>query len=216
MALPKTNGRKRPETTTHDIDIRTYQACLANAPRWMTIGLEHLQAAEVLWREIIPVLAATMASPESEWQRLGLFRPFLMLCGLGLENLLKALLVQREFKRNNGSAEVGDPAVLPRNLDGHNLVSLAERAGFMCADSERALLTRLSECIQWSGRYPVPKKAGPFPQWAVGTSEMADVEALATRVQDHYRRVGFPRQKPPTDLVKVFGPSLSSRPVKGR
>jgi hypothetical protein len=181
----------------------------------MTSGMEHLQAAEVLWREITPVLAATISSPESLWRRLGLFRPFLMLCGLGLENLFKALLVQREFKRNTGNAADGDPVVLPRNLDGHNLVTLAKEAGFLCTDPERALLIRLSECVAWSGRYPVPKKAGPFPKWVVATSEMADVEALATRVQEHYRQVGFPPQKPSADLVELFRSSLASRAITG-
>lgn len=66
-----------------------------------------------------------------------------MLCGLALEVILKAVLVNR-----------GDTF----SMNKHQLNPLADRVGFKRTKTERQLFDYYSDCITWSGRYPTPKE----------------------------------------------------------
>lgn len=70
---------------------------------------------------------------------------FCMTCGLSLELLYKAILV--ENKSFNPKQDVH-----------HGLANLARKAGLKLAADDEALLEILSEYISWDGKYPVPKK----------------------------------------------------------
>jgi len=65
-----------------------------------------------------------------------------MLCGISLELLYKAIAVA---KRQN-------------ILTNHRLVELSEYVGIEPDAREKGLLEILTEAIQWSGRYPIPKE----------------------------------------------------------
>lgn len=66
---------------------------------------------------------------------------YVMLCGLSLELLYKAIIVAKGMKLNT------------RN---HNLIEYASSANVPIAGKE-GLLNILSHYITWAGRYPVPK-----------------------------------------------------------
>ncbi|MCI5121871.1 MAG: HEPN domain-containing protein [Candidatus Electrothrix sp. AUS4] len=65
-----------------------------------------------------------------------------MLCGMALEALLKAIIVESKNE--------------PRQT--HNLKQLAQDADISYSKEDQKLLLILSEAVIWDGRYPVPKK----------------------------------------------------------
>jgi len=70
-------------------------------------------------------------------------RPYLLLCGLSLELLFKAIVVAKGEKPDTKS---------------HSLPELASKAGVQVTKKEEALLTILSKNVMWAGRYPVPSE----------------------------------------------------------
>lgn len=72
--------------------------------------------------------------------------PYLTLCGLSLEHLLKAIIV----------AKRGKPA------RSQNLGFLALSAGVHLTEIQKGQLDLLSEYVTWAGRYPLSKKREAF------------------------------------------------------
>ena len=70
-----------------------------------------------------------------------------MICGMSLELLFKAIIIQKEKVLNDKT---------------HNLITLSKEAEVQFSDKEKGLLEILSEAIIWYGRYPVPKKEEHF------------------------------------------------------
>ncbi|MBI5018115.1 MAG: hypothetical protein HZB55_21835 [Deltaproteobacteria bacterium] len=66
---------------------------------------------------------------------------YLMLCGLALELLYKAIIVAKGLRVDTN----------------HKLVDFAAQAGLDLSDKEQGLLEILSESVIWAGRYPVAK-----------------------------------------------------------
>lgn len=73
-------------------------------------------------------------------------RPYLMLCGLSLELLFKAIVVE----------EGGNP------MKHHDLRALASKANVKLTEKQKGQLDLLSEYITWAGRYPVSNKREAF------------------------------------------------------
>ena len=78
----------------------------------------------------------------------------LMLRGMAIECLLKALWVKRGHKL----VEDGKYTSVP-GAGAHDLVQLAGVLQLTMSDLEKDLLRRLSHFIEYGGRYPVPKNA---------------------------------------------------------
>lgn len=70
---------------------------------------------------------------------------------LAFENLLKGILVA-----SMEPANVTIGSRLPSALKGHNLSSLAKKAGLPLTTDEVSILDALTECILWKGRYMIP------------------------------------------------------------
>ncbi len=123
----------------------------ANAPEtWRSCADNLLTAAAVL-RERREGLDSSSASVPNAWR---LHPPELMLAGMAMECLFKAVWV----KRGNKLAEDG-LAVRVRGAGSHDLVQLAEVLQLTLSDLEKDVLRRLSYFISAGGRYPVPKDA---------------------------------------------------------
>jgi hypothetical protein len=69
-------------------------------------------------------------------------RPYLMLCGISLEVLFKAIVVAKGEKPNTKT---------------HDLRTLASNAGVAFTAKQQGQLDLLSQYIAWAGRYPVPR-----------------------------------------------------------
>jgi hypothetical protein len=76
----------------------------------------------------------------------------MMLWGLALENVLKAIIIGR------GGGDSASADRLPQHLDDHDVRRLLSRSGVVLSPAERKLVERLHEAVMWTGRYPIPKK----------------------------------------------------------
>lgn len=91
--------------------------------------------------------------------------PFMFLAGLGVECLLKAIRIlqfQSAGKPLTTKNKRGRLA-LARELKTHDLLSLAHAAGITLGPGEVTLLERLTDFVEWAGRYPVGVAADQTP-----------------------------------------------------
>jgi hypothetical protein len=122
-----------------------------NAPEtWKSCAGNLLTAAAVL-RERREGIDSSSVSVPNAWR---LHPPELMLAGMAMECLLKAVWV----KRGNKLAEDGLYVPVP-GAGSHDLVQLAGVLQLTLSDLEKDVLRRLSHFMKFAGRYPVPKDA---------------------------------------------------------
>jgi hypothetical protein len=88
-------------------------------------------------------------------------RPRLLLVGLAVENILKALYVSRKPALPSGKLD---------KLGTHNQENLAQWAGIQLSADELALLKALTKVVEWSGRYHISKTPDKTPKWQAGGS----------------------------------------------
>jgi len=80
--------------------------------------------------------------------------PELMLRGMAVENLMKAVWLKRGNQLVTSGSYLGVPGAAE-----HNLLQLADVLQLSLTPDERHLLKRLSHFIEYAGRYPIPKRA---------------------------------------------------------
>lgn len=131
---------------------------IVDSGRWFTRARGHVLAAE----EVEP-------SVRQFWQRFHeaesgatqfalatgptTHLPYFMLMGFAAENYLKGLLVAANPKLIRQKAFKGK-SDLVRALGGHDLLRVAGKAGIEMDADETMLLYRLTDNIEWFGRYP--------------------------------------------------------------
>ncbi len=76
-----------------------------------------------------------------------------LLYGLAVENILKGILLST----SQDAIDHGKLRKWPGG--GHDLVLLAAEAKITLSVTEEDILKRLSACVRWAGRYPIPKKS---------------------------------------------------------
>lgn len=103
---------------------------------------------------------------------------FLMLCGLSLELLMKAIFVAQRHE--------GPPK-------GHDLLKLYELAGLKVSGSERALLDVLTGAIKWLGKYPVPIEAADLGRYATQAFAVALIPSGAEGTFKNSGALDWPR-----------------------
>jgi len=122
---------------------------------WLEYGEELRDAAEILWSQEehslelnatlnanFEVLARNSASAVS--------KPYMLLAGFALENVLKGLLVAR-------SPEHITSGSLSNELSTHDIVRLAKKmAGLSLSRQEFEFCKSVSDAIPYWGRYPIP------------------------------------------------------------
>jgi hypothetical protein len=82
--------------------------------------------------------------------------PATLLFGLAIENILKAIIIDRDPQPVNDGKLRGWPAA-------HDLLRLADFAAIEFDDRQKDLVRRIGAFVEWAGRYPVPKKATKLP-----------------------------------------------------
>jgi hypothetical protein len=83
--------------------------------------------------------------------RINVLAPYFLLVAYAVENLFKGLLVHRHREELRNWLLTS----LPRYLNEHDLLKLAESVGFSTVVADQDLLTRLSRNSIWAARYPV-------------------------------------------------------------
>ena len=100
----------------------------------------------------------------------------MMLAGLALENLAKALVIRRE---GLGAASSGR---LPAYLEKHGIRVYLSRGKFKLSMEDRELVERLERFVMWAGRYPVPKNVQGYGEVHVGDSDIQRFRDLYARL----------------------------------
>ena len=94
----------------------------------------------------------------------------LMIYGLALECAFKGRILEIDPENiqfdliADGHGEIQGVSIREFGATDHNLERLGERAGIIKKDADadyREILRRLSDCVTWTARYPVPKKIKP-------------------------------------------------------
>ena len=128
------------------------QFALATDPRaWWLSARRLMQASELLWKAFDADLKAMRSGkPGHTLDNLETGLAWMLLTGLALENLAKAVLLKR-------NPSVARPGRLPKwPGDGHDLNRLFSHAVIGIGADEREMLERLTEFVRWRGRYPIP------------------------------------------------------------
>lgn len=117
-----------------------------NAPLWWYNKSANFHAsAGALWLSMDDSKSAYYVGQLSLGQgfrmSVAVFPVFMMLCGMSMELIYKAIRVAKEEK------------VHPH----HRLIELAHLAGVKFDDKTKAQLKDLTEYVIWEGKYPVPK-----------------------------------------------------------
>lgn len=168
------------------MDIHTAALALRAAITAKDDGVRHLAVTPIARRR------ADRVHPNP-----ALWRIYLLLAGLALENLAKSVIVGQH-------PELVTREGLSRDWPGtgHRLRELFRRAGINLSWEETRLVLGLQRYVEWGGRYPVPKQfRGGVPRTYYGVAfrwpdafspqrEPAVYEALFDRVAKHQRNAG--------------------------
>jgi hypothetical protein len=136
---------------------------------WMEKAVALKYSAEVLlartqesgdrsWKIEFGDSLAKFGSTMKESEMLG--GSYLVLAGMALENLFKAILVLQNPALVNGCK-----ACLKEEIRTHDLLRLSGKIRIDLSDAEfdaRAFLEKLATYVTWEGRYPVPLKADDY------------------------------------------------------
>jgi hypothetical protein len=157
---------------------------------WLGHARRLLRAADAVHQEFAHVYADPYAQRDAPDDDLFLCGPYLLLAGMAIENMLKAVLLQRrpELVRDGQLTKAGFGGG-----GGHNLSAMAREFSPALADRYADLLARLQAHVVWGGRYPVPLKAehfttqpragGPTNPRTFWTSDPAEIQSLAEELE---------------------------------
>jgi hypothetical protein len=100
----------------------------------------------------------------------------MMLAGLTLENLAKALVIRWEGLRSTS------PGRLPKHLKEHGVRNYLSRGEFQLSDEEQELVERFELFVRWAGRYPVPQHAQGYGKVLAKGSDIQKFRDLYARL----------------------------------
>lgn len=153
--------------------------------------LEHLGSIADTLRAAWIESHGNMARPPPR----GLHRVYLFFSALAIENLLKAVIVNKAQWPDSQIAQK-----IPDELNSHILLDLVTASGFVPTDNDVELLERITEFGIWIGRYPAPTKLHHTKPKKLRSgivnlaghmhgSDIRDVEDLVNRLIEELRGV---------------------------
>jgi hypothetical protein len=168
MASPEINSELNFETDAELEQRNRRQVFIRDAmpDNWQSLAVELRDAAEILWQQHEETLRVTVVQSEFEvlddLRVSGISRPYFLLAGFAIENLLKGMLVAVD-------ASLINTGRLAKRLDSHKLVMLAELLPNLTLDEdERRFCEVAQSAIPYWGRYPIPKEFnGVMPEVAL-------------------------------------------------
>jgi hypothetical protein len=130
---------------------------------------------------------ATEDELSKEVTDISLLTEYCLLMGYALENLLKGILMAEHPEYFKPDTKITD-------IRSHNLVSLCERCSLQITVDEEELLKKLTDHIEWVGKYPVPLElSGMYPRrkpdgtWD-GPGNKLNGQATKKMVESLYKR----------------------------
>jgi hypothetical protein len=162
-------AKRIPKNDTDKARVANFDT-KGNLPQpWWIVGQNLLASSDLLGRALVLDTPAALTEQDAQAFRMDarVRGATLMLRGCAVECLLKALYVAA----GNVLARDGD-YIRPPGVADHDLIRLAQAAGFLMSAAERSLLKLLSYWIK-QGRYPL------MANWAQRPSFSRDEKALA-------------------------------------
>lgn len=162
--------------------VNDFRATAKDPGPWRAKALELRNAADALWSSFVRELHPGGGGHLPEEARRDVICRYMervyvshFLYGFSLECALKYRLVKANPEsvalktRHEGGLEMVSIGTVQLGKDGHNLVKLAKAVDNLAGSAQRLcdssvhgeILDYLSECIQWQGRYPVPRRVEP-------------------------------------------------------
>ena len=109
-----------------------------------------------------------------------------MLLGMALECILKGMYIKRYRVWEDPTKEhalVKDGAYFGvKDAGDHELLQLADAAGVTVSQSERKILTRLTDFIKYAGRYPISMRVEEMKPDYISGAELERAETLTNRL----------------------------------
>jgi hypothetical protein len=160
---------------------------------WLGYAHELEEAAEALWlnREntmSLELWTKVIDSKQSETseQNFGHARTYILLAGLALENVIKAILVM------NNPALINE-GILSKSLKSHKLLNLANQVKDLeLTAKEKKILQICQDAIPYYGRYPVP----------LDYNGIQPKEAATSSFREEFRKLHFRLCKSVYDAIK--------------
>jgi hypothetical protein len=151
---------KKESMGSENIHKSKYLKKLLNHEEWINTGNNLLASAALIepmvdrfWEKWENFIRDPNYRKE-QYSYLKYIGPYFMLISYAIENLFKAAIVQR--KKNDFKEYFERKGRLPKDLENHNLIHLANKSGFKAISAYEDLLRRLTRCAVWHGRYPLP------------------------------------------------------------
>jgi hypothetical protein len=116
---------------------------------------------------------------EAHW---GTLWPELMLWGFAVEDFLKALRLKNAIDSRNPDQLLFQNGALRART--HDLVRLAERAGFPLNPFQQNLLEQLTRAIRHGGRYPVPTNGELMSYYWYGQEGDDELDSIISALRD--------------------------------
>jgi hypothetical protein len=141
----------------HDPWDFSFHVAGSSAAVWLLRAYRLRRAADIMWRQAtrdVNRLVAQGPDLKVPWGPEATGQAAMLLSGLTIEVLIKALLVRRDGPRVQ--AGVLKPWGKKPKHD-HDIVKLFGLAGEHLTAEERTFAERLTKFIRWAGRYPLPK-----------------------------------------------------------
>ena len=126
---------------------------VAQSPHaWLMAATQLKRAVNLVHQELRKVLAV-YPDGRAQYEDLALFKSYMLLSGLAIENLVKGVLVGS----NPGVVSPGkfDLNQLAGSKGGHGLLKLAQQASPALSHHEMDMLARLETFVICAGRYPI-------------------------------------------------------------
>jgi len=141
-------------------DTTLFADVASNPKRWLGTAEDHLYAAQILFAPELQRQAQIELIMSRKIKTVqispSLSSQYFLFCALAMENSFKAVICSSNQKQV--ARESYSTGKLPPFLLGHDLLDLAERAGFTFDSDGEYYLRFLSRYGIWSGKYPLPVK----------------------------------------------------------
>jgi hypothetical protein len=165
-----------------------FQHVARNTESWLDVARRLRAAAHTLWRAADfdrPAFRPSISAPTPVPQEIkdGVFVA-IGLAGLALENLAKAVLIQRN------PSLVSPQRIEPDLSRKHELHDLFQSVAIGLEPDEKDFLFRAEGFVRWSSRYPVPLTAvaQPLDYYTALSDDREIFEQLYSRLEETIRR----------------------------
>jgi len=148
---------KKDNINWKDVDKQIYESKLSDYIEWIHSAEALIASAKELEEKILEIYENRNAHAKNSSIPLKADYyqgPYFLLVAYAVENYLKAVIIKK--KSSQIREDFRKKTQFPQELKCHNLVELAELAGFKCDLEEEDLLRRLTRNAVWAGRYPLP------------------------------------------------------------